>query len=180
MNPHDFSPIDDEHWPDSIADLKDGFAGRLNVYRTMAHHPGLLTAWASLRDHIVRNSALTPEQSEVVILRTGHRLNSAYEWAHHVSRARAKGMADHRINSIAGDPADMLADDAALTRAVDALLDHKQLSGPERQTLEELTGPQGVLDVMATVGFYSTLGFIVKTFDTPIETDLAVEPPLKS
>jgi len=38
-------PFADEDWPSEIADMRDGFAGALNVYRTMAHHPALLKAW---------------------------------------------------------------------------------------------------------------------------------------
>ena len=62
--------------------LRDGFAGQLNVYRTMAHHPALVRAWAPMRQHVVKDTALGLERSEVVILRTGHRMGSAYEWAH--------------------------------------------------------------------------------------------------
>lgn len=63
-------PISDADWPQEIADLSGGFAGQLNVYRTMAHDPALLRAWAGLRQHIVRDSALGLELVEVVILRT--------------------------------------------------------------------------------------------------------------
>lgn len=69
-------PIPDADWPEEIADLRDGFAGALNVYRTMAHHPDLLRAWAPLRQHIVRDTALGLERSEVVILRAACRLGS--------------------------------------------------------------------------------------------------------
>lgn len=40
------SPLTDADWPHEIDDLRDGFAGALNVYRLMAHHPALLRAWA--------------------------------------------------------------------------------------------------------------------------------------
>ena len=73
-------PLTDAEWPEPLADLRDGFAGQLNVYRTMAHHPALVRAWAPLRQHIVKDTALGLERSEVVILRTGHRMGSAYEW----------------------------------------------------------------------------------------------------
>ncbi len=74
-------PLGDDQWPEPIEDLRSGFAGQLNVYRTMAHNPALLRAWAPLRQHLVKDSALGPQRSEVVILRTGHRLGSHYEWA---------------------------------------------------------------------------------------------------
>ncbi len=51
-------PIADADWPALIAEMRTGFAGALNVYRTMAHHPELLRAWAPLRQHVVKDSAL--------------------------------------------------------------------------------------------------------------------------
>ena len=35
-----------------------------------------------------------------------------------------------------------------------------------------LVGKEGVLDTIATVGFYSTLGFILNTFNTPLDNDI--------
>ena len=72
-------PIDDADWPEAIAGMKGGFAGALNVYRTMAHHPELLKAWAPLRQHVVKDSALGPVRSELAILRAAHRMGSPYE-----------------------------------------------------------------------------------------------------
>ncbi|NHF72148.1 carboxymuconolactone decarboxylase family protein [Paracoccus xiamenensis] len=168
-------PIADADWPESLASLKGGFATGLNVYRTMAHHPDLLAAWAPLRAHVVTAPALTPDQSEVVILRTGHRLGAAYEWAHHVHRGRKIGMTDTRIASIAGPVAAMSPEDAILAGAVDELFDHRRLSPATQAALVDLVGTHGMFDLIATVGFYSVLGFIVESFDTPIDAAVAAE-----
>ena len=93
-------PISDADWPEEIADMTGGFAGKLNVYRTMAHDPALLRAWTDLRQHVVLESALGLELVEVVILRTGVRLNSRYEWQQHISRARKVGFDDARIAAV--------------------------------------------------------------------------------
>lgn len=69
-------PVSAADWPESIEDMQQSFAGGLNVYRTMAHHPALLRAWANLRQHVVNDTSLGEPRSEVVILRTGVRLNS--------------------------------------------------------------------------------------------------------
>jgi hypothetical protein len=39
-----WAPLGDGDWPEEVADLRDGFAGRLDVYRVMARHPALLQA----------------------------------------------------------------------------------------------------------------------------------------
>lgn len=173
-------PITDERWPEEISDLRDGFAGALNVYRTMAHHPALLRAWAPLRQHIVKESALGAVRSEVVILRAALRLGSDYEWAHHVVRARALGMPDQQIAAIRDMPD---GEDGLIVRAVDALIDHSRLSQEQEAELAEVIGRPAVIDLIATLGFYSVLGYLLMTYrtpiDEPIERALLERPLLK-
>jgi len=170
-----FAPIPDADWPQPVADMLSGFAGSLNVYRTMAHHPALLRAWAGLREHVVNRSALGRERSEVVILRTGVRLGSDYEWAQHVQRARKYGLTDRRIALMRGAPADMAPEDAILARAVDELFDTRQIAPATLGDLTAALGGEALLDLMATVGFYSTLAYILNSFETPLDGDIAAE-----
>ena len=164
------APLSDADWPESIADMKDGFAGALNVYRTMAHHPDLLRAWAPLRQHVVKDNALGPERSEIVILRTALRLGSDYEWVHHVARARAIGLPDHRIAAVRGMPE---GEDGLIVRAVDAVIDHHRLPPDLEADVEQALGRHAVFDLIAMVGFYGILGTILLTYDVP--TDPAIQ-----
>ncbi|MCG7494015.1 carboxymuconolactone decarboxylase family protein [Thalassobius sp. Cn5-15] len=173
MTARPYPPRHDDDWPDQIADLQGGFATQLNIYRTMAHNPDLLKAWAPLRQHVVKDNALGAELSEVAILRTGHRLGSSYEWAQHVHRSRAIGMSDSRINKVRGPLEGMRKDDATIARAVDELFYEKRLSPHTQSALVDLVGTEGMFDVIATVGFYSTLGYILNSFDTPLDDDIA-------
>ncbi|WP_347310919.1 carboxymuconolactone decarboxylase family protein [Defluviimonas sp. SAOS-178_SWC] len=168
-------PLDDASWPEAVADMRKGFAGGLNVYRTMAHHPALLRAWAGLRDHVVVQTTLGRELSEVAILRTGVRLGSSYEWNQHVARARKCGLTDARIGTIRGDPSAMAPTDGLIAKAVDELFDMARLTSATAAEMAGAVGKEGVLDLMATVGFYSTLGFILNTFATPLDDDIAAE-----
>ena len=165
-------PINDADWPEALAEMKGGFASALNVYRTMAHHPALLKAWAPLRQHVVKDSALGPVRSEVVILRAAHRMGSPYEWAHHVSRARALGFSDDRIRAIAGTPE---GEDGLIVQAVDALFIDKRLSLALEAELAAAIGREAVFDLIATVGFYSVLGYMLMTYETPIDEAIATE-----
>ena len=165
------TPRPPEDWPQEIDDLKSGFAGALNVYRAMAHHPALLQSWIDLRAHIVTENALGPERMEVAILRIATRLGSRYEWAHHVERASALGFSSERIEGIRGPLDKMEKADALIAGAVDSLIDDTRLSSTQVADLQEAVDLEGILDLMATVGFYKTLGCIAETFDVPL-TDL--------
>lgn len=168
-----FDPIIDEDWPESISDMRTGFAGGLNVYRTMAHHPALLRSWAPLREHVVNQTALGPELSEVAILRTGYRLGSSYEQKQHIDRARRRGLDDQRIGSIAGQTENMAPLDSLVATAVDELFDQHKLSAKTITALKRKLGKFAIFDLVATVGFYSTLGYILNSFDTPLDADIA-------
>jgi len=165
-------PLSDADWPEAIASLRDGFAGALNVYRVMAHNPELLAGWAPLRQHVVKDSTLGPERSELAILRTAHRLGSPYEWSHHVSRARALGFSDARIAAMRGIPE---GEDGLIARAVDQLIDKRRLDAGLEAELADTIGRKAVIDLMATVGFYSVLGYLVMTYDTPLDDNVARE-----
>ena len=166
-------PLSDIEWPDSLADLKSSFATSLNVYRTMAHHPALLRAWAPLRQHIVLDSALGAELSEVVILRTAFRLQSDYEWSHHVHRATQLGFSRQRIAAIAAKPD---GDDGLIVRAVDTVIDQHRLPTALETELAQAVGRKGVIDLIATVHFYATLGTLLLTYGTQIDDGIDIVP----
>lgn len=170
-----FQPINDADWPSEIEDMLSGFAGGLNVYRTMAHHPALLKAWSDLREHVVNQTSLGAELSEVVILRTGVRLEASYEWHQHIVRGRKSGLSDERIARLNGPLGQITGQDTLLVNAVDQLFDQRELSPEVLKGLLAEVGKHGVMDLIATVGFYTTLGFILKSFDTPLDADIAAE-----
>ncbi|MEQ6335520.1 carboxymuconolactone decarboxylase family protein [Sphingobium sp. MK2] len=168
-----FQPLNDADWPTDVMRLRDGFAGQLNVYRVMAHNPALLAAWETLRNHVVRENALPLDRLELVILRAGYRANAEYEWAHHVVRGRAAGLSDERIRAAAQPRlADDLSGDQLMLRAVDELVDEGMLSPAAIAALMAEFGQRGVLDLIATVGMYKTLAFILLSFATPIDDDI--------
>jgi 4-carboxymuconolactone decarboxylase len=171
-----FEPLTDREWPSELEAMRGGFATQLNVYRAMAHHPALLRAWQDFRNHVVTGSSFSGTDLEIIILRTGYRRHSPYEWAHHVFRGRKTGLDDGRILSCADGPqAFERASDRLLAAAVDELVDDSRLSAPTLAALTARYGKAGVLDLMATVGLYTTLSFLVNSFATPIDADVAEE-----
>ena len=169
-----FAPLSDSDWPAGLEGLRDGFAGKLNVYRTMAHHPALLRAWSDLREHIVNQTTLGPERAEVVILRAAHRLQAPYEWSQHIGRARRVGLSDARIAALAGPLGEIAPKDRLLAEAVDCLAASARLPGTLVEALAGEVGREGVLDLIATVGFYTTLGYLLNTAQTPLDEDAEV------
>jgi alkylhydroperoxidase family enzyme len=128
----------------------------------------------------VQAGVLDEQQREIVILRTGHHWRSAYEWAHHVWRGRRVGLSGARIERARAAPESWTGNDAdeILLRAVDRLLTNGTL---DRQALAELRGvlsDVAITDLMATIGFYTTLAFLLRSFETPVDAFVLEEPGL--
>lgn len=179
----DFKPISDDAWPAELDDMLSGFAGGLNVHRAIAHHPPLLRALAGLREHVVNRNALGHALSEIAILRLGHRLGSSYEVEQHIVRGRARGLSDARISATSGPVEAMEPADAIVAQAVDDLVERNRLSEASIAALMAMGGKGAVMDLIATVGFYSLLGYSLLSFDTPLDDNIAAElakQPLRS
>lgn len=169
-----FAPLSDTEWPPALEEMRGGFATALNVYRVMAHNPALLAAWRDFRNHVVLNNRLDPPSLEIVILRTGFRRGSRYEWMQHIVRGRTAGLDDRRIAAAALPPNQAAsAEDAMLMRCVDALVDANRIPDELQHALAARFGREGVLDLIATVGMYSTLAWLLESFGTPIDDDIA-------
>ena len=172
------SPVDDHQMAEIGAALNGPI---LNIHRMLAHSPTLLSRSAPLRNYLVKESALTDRQREILILRTAFRLNSEYEWAHHVVRGRAAGLTADEIEQTKvnrGPNSERYPtwsdDEGSLLALVDEMIDDYKLSQYTTEALLKNVGNAGLLDAIFTVGFYLTLGTVLKTFDVPL--DDAIRP----
>ena len=72
----------------------------IELYRALAHSPGLLRAYSGLATAL-RYEAETPRPlRELVILRTAQLTRSEYEWAHHRKMALAEGVPERQIEEL--------------------------------------------------------------------------------
>lgn len=167
-------PLDDAAWPAELNDIRQQFAGTLNVYRTMAHHPQLLAAWAPLRKHLVKENTLPPRMQELVVLRTAYHAGSRYEWSHHVVRGLAAGLSIEEIDAVGRrDPAACLGEaERAVIDCVDSLQSQHRLAPELRDCVAQFFSTRQVMDLMALVGFYHVLAYIIETFETPLDSGM--------
>jgi hypothetical protein len=81
-------------------------------------------------------------------------------------------MNDARIAAIRMMPE---GEDGLIVRAVDALIDTKRLTLAQEAELAAAIGREAVIDLIATVGFYAVLGYLLMTYETPLDADIAAE-----
>src|SRR5687768_8720563 len=100
-----------------------------NIFTTLVRHPGLFRRWLPFGGKLLVGK-LPPRERELLILRTGWRCRSEYEWGQHVLIARAEGITDDEIARVKEGPDATGWDpfDATLLRAADELHDDNFIS----------------------------------------------------
>ena len=69
----------------------------MNIMKTLANYPKLLTRWLVFANHVLSKSSLSPRDREIVILRVGWNCQSEYEWGQHVAIGKRAGINDEEI-----------------------------------------------------------------------------------
>src|SRR5205085_7628567 len=75
-----------------------------NIFTTLVRHPGLFRKWMPFGGKLLGGGKLPPRDRELLILRTGWRCRSEYEWGQHVRLARDAGLTDEEIRRVIDGP----------------------------------------------------------------------------
>jgi 4-carboxymuconolactone decarboxylase len=164
-------PLPPQEWDPELTDqlgkmLINADGRPLNIFATLAHHPKLLKRWMVFATHVLSKSEISARDRELLILRTGYRCSSAYEWGQHVLIARECGISDAEIERVAEGPgaAGWSAHDAALVRAADELHDTSRISDETWALLAETYTTRQLMEVPFTVGQYHLVAFALNSF----------------
>jgi 4-carboxymuconolactone decarboxylase len=171
------APLTPEEWSDDQRQLLEPFADDgevLNIFATLAHHPKLLKRWLVFGGHIMVASTLPPRDRELLILRTGWRCQSPYEFGQHAVIGRQAGLTDEEIAAVTRGPDDPTwsDDDARLLTAADELVDDHRLSDATWTGLNERYDTPQVLDLIFTVGQYTLVSMALNSLGVQIEEGL--------
>lgn len=141
--------------------LRDDDASVLNVFGTLATHPLLFKRWMTFANYVLTQSTLDPRLRELVILRTGWRCRSPYEFGQHVIVGRRAGCTDEEIARVAEGPdAPGWGElEAAAIRAADDLYDHDTIAPATWAALAAYLDDRQILDVVFAVGQYTLVSY---------------------
>ena len=168
-------PLDESQWSDEVRELLDGLmraGGRvLNIFGTLAHHPGLMKRWLVFGNHVLGKNTLSPRDRELAILRIGWLCRSEYEWGQHVVIGRGAGISDEEILRVAEGPdaPGWSEGDAVLLRAVDELHDDAMIGDATWKALSDRYDTQQLLDLVFTVGQYNLVSMALNTLGVQLD-----------
>lgn len=147
----------------------------LNIFTTLARHPRLFKRWMQFGGTLLMGGELPARDRELLILRTGWRTKSEYEWGQHVIIGKASGLTDEEIVRVTEGPdADGWSTfDATLLRAADELHDEACISDATWAALSERYDEHQLIEVPMLVGQYHLVGFTLNSLG--VERDPGVE-----
>jgi alkylhydroperoxidase family enzyme len=143
--------------------VTDGSAAS-DIFATLARHPGLFRRWLPFGGKLLAGK-LPARDRELLILRTGWRCRSEYEWGQHVLLSRAAGLDDDDIARIKVGPdgPGWSPFDATLLRAADELHDDSLITDATWAALAEHYDERQLIEVPMVVGHYHLVSFALNS-----------------
>lgn len=135
-----------------------------NIFATLVRHPGLFRKWMPFGGKLL-SGKLPARERELLILRTGWRCQSVYEWGQHVLIARAVGVTDDEIERLkaGADAPGWDPFDATLVRAADELHDDACITDATWAELAARYDVPQLTEVCMVVGQYHLVSFTLNS-----------------
>ena len=156
--------------PDVAGFLGHRQAAQVNLYRALANSPDLVRAWRAFLWDLRDRCASPRELRELVVLRCAARHASAYEWVHHVAMARAAGVSDAQIESVAESPGAecFSADERLALELTDAVCDCGVSDELARRAVDRV-GPGVYVELCLTAAAYAMAARVLDALGVPLE-----------
>jgi alkylhydroperoxidase family enzyme len=144
----------------------------LNIFATLAHNRPLSKGFLALGGHLLTGGVLPARERELVILRTGWRSGSEYEFGQHTRIGREVGLLDEEIARVADcgegawDPADQ-----ALVDLVDELCEHDVVAESTWSALAARFDDAAMLELLVLVGYYRLVSGMLNSVGVALEPD---------
>ena len=144
---------------------------QLNVFRALLNNPAITLAQSGLAGALMGSKTLNHRIRELVILRTGWRTKSEYEFVQHVGVSRRLGMNDEEILGVR-NPAECKAYsdiDRSVIALADELHDHSQVSPKTWAALEKSFSAAELVELILVAGFWHMMAGFLKTAEIPLD-----------
>jgi 4-carboxymuconolactone decarboxylase len=140
--------------------------------------PELMTRLQLVGEYLRFDSGLPAHLTELMILIVARHWDQDYEWGHHVPLARAAGLDEQVIAAVRdGGEATGPDDVRAVWQFVTELGDHHAVTDATFEAAMRAVGDTGVVELIATVGYYTTLAMTMNAARTPVPEDYERLPP---
>lgn len=138
----------------------------LRPFEVLLHAPGVGRSIAELGARIRFESSLTDHDRELVVLATAAHHGCDFEWNSHLPLARKAGVRPAVIDHLAGNVGAPLEDrEMLLLGFVSELCSTSTVSLERFDAVRVYLGDAAVVELCATIGYYTLLGFVMGACD---------------
>jgi 4-carboxymuconolactone decarboxylase len=168
-------PLPESEWNDEVRELlpisaDPNAAKPLNVFTTLVRHPKLFKRWRVFAGYVLSpRSSLPARERELVILRTGWRCQSQYEFHQHTRIGLASGLTLDEIKRLTQSAEAWSGKDAVLVRAADELHDDQMISDATWQALSQDWNERQRLDLIFAIGQYTLVSMVLNSLGVQTE-----------
>jgi 4-carboxymuconolactone decarboxylase len=166
---------------DAVERIKAGPRGDIvGPFIPLLRSPEMMTRLQLVGEYIRFDSVLADELVELVILTVARAWDQQFEWGYHHPIALRKGLPEDVVDAVAdgrrpeGAPAEVVA----VWELVDELQRTRQVSDATYAAALAAVGEVGVVEAVATAGYYTTLAMTMNAAGTPPPEGAPRLPPL--
>ncbi len=168
LTPPRIEPLQEAQWTEEQARILNAsrIGGKLlNLSLTTARHPKMMESWNAFGRYVLTESKLPRRDREILILRIGWLTRSDYAFGQHTIVARWIGMSPEEIERITKGPdaPGWTPFESFLIRAADELHADAFITDGTWQGLSAVYNEKQLMDLVMTVGQYSTVCMLTKS-----------------
>ena len=172
LNREDLAEADREIFDNLIAERGQPVG---NIFRTLAHTPGLLRRFLALGGELRNKTALDPQLRELAIVTVGRLTDAQYEFVHHWNLARRIGVSREKLEALADweTSAAFTEQERAVIRYAVEATNNVQINDATWHTLKSFLDTRRLLELVQNVAFYNMVVRIL------VPTGVELEPGVK-
>jgi alkylhydroperoxidase family enzyme len=142
----------------------------LNIFRTLAHNRPLYKGFLGLGSHLLAGGVIPLREREIVILRTGWRSGSEYEFGQHTTIGLDGGLTDAEVAALADAGEVAWSDaDSNLIAMVDELCAENAVSEACWQRLAARWSEPELLELVVLAGYYRLVSGVLNSVQVALE-----------
>ena len=137
----------------------------LRPFEVLLHSPRLARHVADLGAKVRFDSSLSDHDRELVIIAAAQINGCAFEWDSHLPLARASGVREEVIEHLLEGSGNLTDTEALLIQFVRELCSDSTVSPQTFDQAKSLLGESGVVELSATIGYYTMLAMVMGACD---------------
>lgn len=172
----DMSPPQKRVYDQIVAGKRGRFGG---PFQLLIRAPEICDYAAKLGEHLRWGTSLPDRLSELAICTTARFWRAQYEWYAHAPLAEKAGVPKAAIEAIrtGGTPEFTAADEALVYRVCSEIFRTQRLSDQSFGEAIAAFSEQGVVEIVALIGYYTLIGNTLNVFRVPLPDGEALPFP---